>query len=179
MAMAVANRYARALSEVVAPAGNYRAVLADLENFLAAYQESRDLRDVMETPAVSLVQKVKVLEAILARIGAAEVSVNFLRVLVTNYRIGILGEICTAFLKIANERLGVVQVRVFSAATLSDAERQALRTHFEELTRKKVEMEFRMDGGLLGGILAQIESTVYDGSVRGQLQQLREQLTRK
>lgn len=176
MAMAVANRYARALSEVVAPAGNYREVLADLENFLAAYRESADLRDVLETPAISLAQKVKVLQAILARTGAAEVSANFLRVLVANYRIGILGGICTAFLKIANERLGVVQVRVSSATNLSDAEQQALRTRFEEVTRKKVEMEFRMDGQLLGGILAQIESTVYDGSVRGHLEQIRERL---
>ncbi|HLY60507.1 MAG TPA: ATP synthase F1 subunit delta [Terriglobia bacterium] len=176
MAMAVANRYARALSDVVASAGNYRAVLGDLENFLSAYRESSDLRDVMETPAVSLAKKLKVLEAILARTGAGEVSGNFLRVLVTNYRIGLLGEISTAFLKIANERLGVVQVRVSSATALSEAEQQALRTRFEEVTRKKVEMEFRTEDELLGGILAQIESTVYDGSVRGNLEKLREQL---
>lgn len=176
MAMAVANRYARALSDVVASAGNYREVFTDLENFLAAYRASAELRDVMETPAVSLAKKVKVLEAILVRTGAAQVSASFLRVLVTNYRIGMLGEILTAFLKIANERLGVVQVRVSSATTLSDAEQQALRARFEEVTRKKVEMEFRMDGELLGGILAQIESTVYDGSIRGNLEKLREQL---
>ena len=176
MAMAVANRYARALSDVVASAGNYRAVLTDLENFLSAYRESTDLRDVMETPAVPLAKKVKVLEAILARTGAAEVSAKFLRVLVTNYRIGLLNEICTAFLKIANERLGVVQVRVSSASKLSDAEQQALRARFEEVTRKKVEMDFRTEDELLGGILAQIESTVYDGSVRGNLEKLREQL---
>lgn len=176
MAMAVANRYARALSDVVAPLGNYRVVLGDMENFLAAYRESADLRDVMETPAVPLEKKIKVLEAILARIGAAKESASFLRVLVANYRIGMLGEICTAFLKIANERLGVVQVRVSSATALSDAEQKALRTRFEEVTRKKVEMEFRMDGELLGGITAQIESTVYDGSVRGSLEKLRERL---
>lgn len=179
MAMAVANRYARALSDVVASAGNYRAVLADLENFLSVYRTSAELREVMETPAVSLAKKVKVLEAILARTGAAEVSASFLRVLVTNYRIGMLGEICTAFLKIANDHLGVVQVRVSSASPLSDAEQQALRTRFEEVTRKKVEMEFRMDGDLLGGILAQIESTVYDGSIRGNLEKLRVQLMAK
>jgi F-type H+-transporting ATPase subunit delta len=176
MAMAVANRYARALADVVASTGNYRAVQGDLENFLAAYRASADLRDVMETPAVSLAKKLKVLEAILARTGAGEVAENFLRVLVTNYRTGVLGEICTAFLKIANERLGVLQVTVSSATILSDPERVALRARFEEVTRKKVEMEFRTEGELLGGIRAQIESTVYDGSVRGNLEKLREQL---
>src|SRR5579863_1470241 len=139
MAMAVANRYARALSEVVATDGNYRGVLGDLENFLAVYRESADLRDVMETPAVPLDKKIKILDAILARTGGAKESANFLRVLVANYRIGILGEVCTAFLKIANERLGVVQVRVSSASNLSEAEQLALRARFEEVTRKKVE----------------------------------------
>jgi F-type H+-transporting ATPase subunit delta len=176
MAMAVANRYARALSEVVASTGNYRAVLGDLQNFLAVFHESADLRDVMDTPAVSPEKKNKVLDAILARMGVAKESASFLRVLVANYRIGMLGEICTAFLKIANERTGVVQVTVSSAATLSDAEQQALRARFEQVTWKKVEMEFRMDGELLGGILAQIESTIYDGSVRGNLDKLRDLL---
>jgi len=176
MAMAVANRYARALSDVVASSGNYTAVLGDLENFLAVYRESADLRDVMETPAVPLEKKIKVLEAILARIGVAKESASFLRVLVSNYRIGKLGEICTAFLKIANERLGVVRVRVASAGALTAAEQQALRTRFEEVTRKKVEMDFQMDSELLGGVLAQIESTVYDGSVRGHLDKIRERL---
>jgi len=176
MAMAVANRYARALSDVVASAGNYSVVLGDLENFLVAYRESADLRDVMETPAVSLEKKIKILEAILARIGVAKESANFLRVLVANYRIGKLSEICTAFLKIANERLGIVEVKVSSASTLSDAEQEALRIRFEEVTRRKVNMDFRMDTGLLGGVLAQIESTVYDGSVRGHLDKIRERL---
>jgi F-type H+-transporting ATPase subunit delta len=176
MAMAVANRYARALADVVSQAGNYRAVLGELENFLAAYQESADLRQVLDTPALPLEKKVAVLEAILARLEVSKVTGSFLRVLVTNYRIRLLNEICPAFTRIANERLGVVQVKVFSATALSEAEQQALRSRFEEVTRKKVDMEFQLDAGIMGGILAQIQSTVYDGSVRGNLERIREQL---
>ena len=176
MAMAVSNRYARALAEVVSQGGDFRVVLGELENFLATYQESGDLREVFDTPAIPLPKKIKVLEAILGRIGVSKVAASFLRVLVTNYRISLLGEIAPAFLKIANDRLGVVQVKVLSATSLSDAEQEALRARFQEVTRKQVDMEFGLDGELLGGILAQIQSTIYDGSVRGHLERIREQL---
>jgi len=180
MAIAVANRYARALADVVSQAGgDYRAVQRELENFLAIYRESADLREVFDTPGIALPQKVKVLEAILSRAPVSKITASFLQVLVTNYRIGLLGQVCTAFLKIANDRLGVVQVKVFSATTLSEAEKQALRARFGEVTRQQVEMEFGLDGELLGGILAQIQSTVYDGSVRGHLDRIRGELTKR
>jgi F-type H+-transporting ATPase subunit delta len=180
MAIAVANRYARALADVVSQAGgDYRTVLREVERFHDIYQESADLREVFDTPAIALPQKVKVLEAILPRAPVSKITASFLQVLVTNYRIGLLGEVCAAFLKIANERLGVVQVKVFSATTLSEAEQQALRVRFGDVTRRQVEMEFRLDGELLGGILAQIQSTVYDGSVRGHLERIREELTKR
>ena len=94
-----------------------------------------------------------------------------------NYRMNLLEEICRAFHKLANDRLGVVEVKVVSAAGLSETERQALRARFIDLTGKEVEFDFRLDRELLGGVLAQIGSTVYDGSVRGQLDRIRERLT--
>ena len=179
MAIAVANRYARALADVVSQTGDYHVVLGELKNFFASYQESADLRDVFDTPAVSLEKKVKILEVILARIGMSKVTASFLRVLVINYRIGMLGEICTAFARIANERMGVVEVKILSATGLSEPQQQALRARFEEVTQKKVAMEFSLDGEILGGILARIQSTVYDGSVRGNLERIREQLLKR
>lgn len=176
MAIAVANRYARALADAVGPTGDYRAVLQELEDFAATCGESADLCGVFETPAVPLPEKMKVLEAILARLATSPLTSNFLRVLLAHYRMGLIEEIVEAFLKIAHDRMGVVQVKIFSAADLSEAERQALRARFAELTRKQVELEFRLEGKLLGGILAQIASTVYDGSVRGHLERIRQRL---
>jgi F-type H+-transporting ATPase subunit delta len=98
-------------------------------------------------------------------------------VLLANYRMPLLEEVVQAFHRIANDRMGVVQVIISSASDLSEAEREALASRFRELTRKQVELEFRIDSELLGGILAQIGSTVYDGSVRGNLARIREQLT--
>jgi F-type H+-transporting ATPase subunit delta len=176
MAIAIANRYAHALAEVVSQAGDYRQVQTDLESFLAAYQGSPDLRVVLDSPAVPIEGKIRVLEAIAARMAISKTAASFVRVLVTNFRIGYLDEVCAAFTRIANEKLGVVSVKVFSATALSDGEQQTLRARFEAVTRKRVLMEFHLDATLLGGIQARIHSTVYDGSVRGHLDRIREQL---
>ena len=176
MPMVVANRYARALADVVARTGEYRQVLEELVEFSALYRQSTELREVCETPVVPLPQKTKVLEAILERLGALPVTQNFLRVLLAHYRMALLEEVIQAFRKITNDRRGIVQVKVSSAAGLSEAERERLRARFEELTRKQAELEFHLDGQLIGGLVAQIGSTVYDGSVRGHLERMREQL---
>ena len=176
MPMVVANRYARALAEVVASSGDYRKVLRELQDFATAYRESLELREVFASPAVALPQKVKVLEVIGRELGESPVTLIFLRVLLANYRMPLLEEAVLAFRKIAYDRLGIVQVTISSASDLSDAERQSVAARFRELTGKQVELEFRIDSELLGGILAQIGSTVYDGSVRGNLARVREQL---
>ena len=176
MAIAVANRYARALADVVAGTGDYRAVARELGDFVAVYRESAELRDLFDTPAVPLEEKMKVLEVILARLGTSVTSGNFLRVTLNNYRMRVLEKTVQAFQRIANQRLGIVQVKVSSAETLHEAERRAVGTRFEEVTGKRVEVEFHQEAELLGGILAQIESTVYDGSIRGHLQRIRQRL---
>jgi F-type H+-transporting ATPase subunit delta len=174
--MVVANRYARALADVVARSGDYRRVLQELQDFVSAYRETLELQQVFASPAVALPQKMKVLEAIGQKLGQSPVTLNFLRVLLANYRMPLLEEAVQAYRKIANERLGIAQVTLSSASDLSDAERERAAARFRELTGKHVEIEFRIDSELLGGILAQIGSTVYDGSVRGNLARMREQL---
>ena len=176
MPMVIANRYARALAEVVAASGDYRKVLEELQDFESVYRESPELKEVFASPAVAFPQKMKVLEAVGQRLGESTVTLNFLRVLLTNYRMPLLEEAVQAYRKIANERLGVVQVTILSASELSEAEQESVAARFQKLTGKQVELEFRIDRELLGGIQAQIGSTVYDGSVRGNLARIREQL---
>ena len=176
MPMVIANRYARALADVVAASGDYRKVLAELEDFERAYRENRELREVFVSPAVALPQKLKVLEAIGQRLGESPVTLNFLRVLLANYRMPLLEEAVQAYRKIANDRDGIVQVTITSASELSEAERESVAARFRQLTGKQVELDFRIDNGLVGGMMAQIASTVYDGSVRGSLARMREQL---
>ena len=172
----IANRYARALADVVAPAGNYRQVLGELQDFGAAYRESVEFREVCETPAVSMEQKLKVLAALGARMGSSHLTLNFLRVLMSHYRMPLLDETIQAFRNVAYSRLGIVRVRISSASNLSHEERVLLEARFNELTRKQSELEYHLDAALIGGLVAQIGSTVFDGSIRGSLDRLRGQL---
>ena len=176
MPMVIANRYARALADVVAASGDYRKVLEELEDFQIVYRENPELKEVLESPAVPIPQKMKVLEAIGQRLGASPVALNFLRVLLANYRMPLLEETVQAYRKIAYDRMGIVQVTISSASALSPAEQESVAARFRGFTGKQVELDFRIDRDLLGGILAQIGSTVYDGSVRGSLARIREQL---
>ena len=176
MPMVIASRYARALADVVMASGDYRKVLAELEDFGEAYRESPELREVFASPAITLPDKVKVLEAIGRRLGESRVTLNFLRLLLANYRMPLLEEAVQAYRKISNEREGIVQVTITSSSELSESERESVAARFRQLTGKQVELDFRIDSGLLGGMTAQIGSTVYDGSVQGSLARIREQL---
>jgi F-type H+-transporting ATPase subunit delta len=176
MSMAVAGRYARALADVAGPKGDFRAVQRELDDFAAVYRENAELRAAFDTPAVTLDRKMRVLEAILARLGVSQMTSNFLHVLVAHFRVGMIEEILQAFARIVNDRLGVVEVQIHSASALSEEVRRGLRERFEQVTRKRVEMDYQLDEKLLGGIFAQVRSTVYDGSVRGHLDRIRERL---
>lgn len=176
MAFRVANRYARALADVVGETADYRRALEDLAAFGTVYSESADLRQLFEAPGVAAVDKLRVLDQVLYRLGASLAISNLLRVLVKNHRMMYFEEITRAFRKVANQRLGIVEVKIVTAAELALPEREALKSRFEELTGKQVEIEFHLDPDLVGGVRAQVGSTVYDGSVRGALDRFREQL---
>jgi len=176
MAFRVANRYARALADVVGETADYRRVLDDLNAFGVVYRESADLRQLFEAPGVATADKVRVLDQVLHRLGTALAPANFLRVLVKNHRMVYFEEISQAFRRVANQRLGIVEVKIASATELAPPEREALKLQFQEVTGKQVEMEFHLDPDLVGGVRAQVGSTVYDGSVRGALDRFREQL---
>jgi len=176
MAFRVANRYARALADVVGETAGYRRALDDLDAFGEAYRESSELRQLFEAPGIATVDKLRVLDQVLHRLGTSLAASNFLRVLLKNHRMNHFEEIRQAFRRVANQRLGVVEVQVTSATELSATEREALKVRFQDLTGKQVEMEFRLDPGLVGGVRAQVGSTVYDGSVRGALDRFKEQL---
>jgi F-type H+-transporting ATPase subunit delta len=176
MAFRVAGRYARALADVIAETSDFRRALDELASFGAVYAESADLRNLFEAPAVPLAAKLKVLDAVLHRLGTSIAVSNFLRVLVKNYRMAHFEEIHQAFRRIANQRLGIVAIKVTSAAQLDQGQRDAMAARFRELTGKQVEFEFRLDPELVGGLRAQVGSTVYDGSVRGALSRFKEQL---
>ena len=176
MSWVVASRYARALADVIGKAGNYAEALQELEDFQRAYAESLELKEVLETPVVAPANKLNVLNAILERLQTSKPVSNFLRILLAHYRLNMLATVVEGFRKVVNERLGIVEVQIFHARELTERERQGLEDQFHQLTGKKVSLEFHRDDRLIGGVLAQIGSITYDGSIRGNLERLQGQL---
>ncbi|MGH9687453.1 MAG: ATP synthase F1 subunit delta [Candidatus Acidiferrales bacterium] len=176
MSEAVASRYAAALADAALDQGNAQRVRADLGAFVGAYDESPELRTVLETPSIAPELKHKVISALAQRMDLAPAVRNFMFLLVDHNRIEMLREIQRAFHEALNSRLGIADAEVTSARELNDEERRELTAALERRTGKKIEARFRHDASLLGGAVVCVGSVVYDGSVREQLARLREQL---
>jgi len=173
---AVSSRYAAALADVALEHQVADRVKSDLEAFAGTFSSSADLRNLLESPAVSHELKHKVIAEIAARMELSPAVRNFVYVLVDHGRVEMLGEIRTAFQAELNARLGIAEAEVVSGRELSSKEREQLTAALERRTGKKIEARFRRDEALVGGTVVRVGSTVYDGSVREQLTRLREQL---
>jgi F-type H+-transporting ATPase subunit delta len=172
----VAQRYARALADVVLAAGTAEKVRAELGDFAALLAESADLRNFLASPAVPRPQKRGVAEKLAARLGASKEFRNFLLVLIDHRRTALLPAICEAFAAELHARLGIAEAEVIAARELTAEERSALLRALERLTGKKVEARYALDANLIAGAQVRIGSTVYDGSLRRRLERLRASL---
>jgi F-type H+-transporting ATPase subunit delta len=170
---AIAQRYARALADVVIKQGSAETVKAELWAFAQAVNDSADLRNFLANPAVAPRPKQAVIEKLVARLGGSKALRNFLMVLVDHRRAAQLREISEAFEAELRARLGVAKAEVTSARDLNDEERQALIQTLERLTGKRVETSYALNPELIAGAQVRIGSTIYDGSVREQLNRMR------
>lgn len=179
MPQAVASRYAHALVDAVTAPGaglDPRQVAGELHAFESMVNGSPELRVILLSPAVSISRKQSVIGRLAAAVPVSKLVRNFLFVLVDRRRSDLLGEIAAAFENALDERLGFVRAQVASAGPLSDRQRADLQAALSEVAGKQVRCEFNSDPSLIGGVVARIGSTVYDGSVRTQLQSLRQRL---
>ena len=173
---AVARRYASALADVALEQLKADKVKTDFTVFVDAFYGSADLRNFLETPAVGPEQKQKVVEKLAEKMGLDAAVRNFIYLVVNHHRTELLKEMEQALADEINARLGIALAQVVSAQRLTDSEKQQLTAALERRTGKKIEAQFQEDGSLLGGAVVRVGSTVYDGSVRQQLNRLREQL---
>jgi F-type H+-transporting ATPase subunit delta len=174
---AFAARYARALADVVLEAHlNPAEIQRQLGDFQAAWHESADLREIFLDPSFPAVQKVEILDKLNTRLGMSQQARNFLAVLINHDRLHALDEVIAEFRHEMNTRLGISEVVVTTARTLDENERRTLEAQVGELTKTRVSATFHEDATLLGGVVVRVGSTVYDGSVRGRLDRLKEQL---
>ena len=135
-----------------------------------------DLQTAFRNPAISQTDKEKVLNNLIEKTKPAKTTANFLRVLIRNGRLTEIGAINTKFASVLEERSGVVSANITSARELSEKQKTEVLLNLELLTGKRMNLEFRTDESLIGGMVTRIGSTVYDGSVKTQLQELKQQL---
>jgi F-type H+-transporting ATPase subunit delta len=177
---AVTGRYARAYADVISEADRDTAI-EELNQISALISENSELRHIFLNPSVEHKQKLGLLDAIIERTGGMKpqrrkLLRNFVAVLIDQKRIGQIEEIAAQFRQEMEERMGIAQAQISSARDLEPAERKALEQRLAAVTGKKIRATYEQDTNLLGGALVRVGSTIYDGSVRGQLQRLKEQI---
>lgn len=174
----VVNTYARAFADVVMDKRLDPAkILAEAQQISALLRDSAELREVWVAPSIPAEQKRAVLDAIIKRTGISQMVRNFVAVLIDKQRVNILSEIVSEFAHELNQRLGFTEAEITTTRELSPDERSALETDLARVTGKKIRARYDQDRSILGGAIARVGSTVYDGSVKGQLEKIREQLT--
>jgi F-type H+-transporting ATPase subunit delta len=174
----VTSRYARAFVDVIVRGRlDGLKVSQELHAMLAAAQSSVELRRVWESPAIPAEQKRALLDAIVARQRISRPVRNFIAVLIDHRRIAMLEQVVKDFEQELNSRLGFAEAEVTSARELTDSERRDLEAQVSKLTGKKVRARYSRDESVLGGAIVKLGSTIYDGSVKGQLERIREQLS--
>jgi F-type H+-transporting ATPase subunit delta len=172
----VARRYATALADVVTVRGEAQEVRQELDAWAGMTQSNENLLEVFRNPTIPYDQKRKVLGTLIARTRVRPTTANFLQVLLQNQRLADLGEINKRFAHVLDERSGVVSAQVTTARAVPRDAQEALRSKLASLTGKSVRLSFSTDESLIGGIVTRIGSTIYDGSVRNQLEQVKERL---
>jgi F-type H+-transporting ATPase subunit delta len=174
----VASTYARAFADVILAAHlNPDRALAELRSIAGLLDESSDLRRVWENPAIPAEQKRGVLDAIAQRDGISKRVRNLVAILIDHRRTHFLRPIIRQLEKELDSRLGFAEAEITTAREIRDAEKREVEAQVANLTGKKVRAHYAQDASLLGGAVLRIGSTIYDGSVKGQLERMKEEIS--
>ncbi len=172
----VARRYAAALADVVIKTGETNSVKTELKTWEQMISSNSQLLEAFSNPSIAQENKEKVLESLLAKTVPTKTTANFLRILLRNSRLTEISEINERFDSILDERSGIVSAQITSANPLSDSEKKELETNLNKVTGKKVSPNYIVDESIIGGIITRIGSTVYDGSIKTKLEELKQEL---
>jgi F-type H+-transporting ATPase subunit delta len=174
----VAGTYARAFADVgLSDQLDVDRSIAELRAISSLLAESSDLRRVWENPAIPADQKRHVLDVIVQRDQISKQARNLIAVLIDHRRVRFLQPIIVQLEKELDARLGFAEAQITSARDLVDSEKHEFEAQVGKLTGKKVRAKYALDVALLGGAVVRIGSTIYDGSVRGQLERIREEIS--
>ena len=173
----VARRYAAALADVSIERREEREIQGELDQWAAMIEANPQLKEVFANPTVAYDQKRKVLEDLISRSRVRETMASFLRVLLKNQRLSQLRDIAERYGQILDERAGMVAANVITARPIPEELKSSLHESLIVATGRKVRLSFTTDETIIGGLVARIGSTIFDGSVQNQLERLSENLS--
>ena len=172
----IARRYAKALLEIGIQQQTYDALGKELDRAADTLRSSPELRNALENPVFSLEKRKLIMDELARRLALSKTVRNFIMLLLDKGRIAALPDIARAHRTLVDEHAGRVRATVISARPLDPMLETRLKTALEKSSGKVVIFEKREDPTILGGLITQLGDTLYDGSVRTQLQELREEL---
>ena len=171
-----ANRYAKALMDVLYP-DSAEAGYEQLLRFAVVLQDEPDAARVLANPSIAADRRKALVEAIGKALRFNPSVIRFLNLLVERDRLSLLDEITTTYQKLMDEKLSIVRAQITSAKPLDAGEQEQLVGRLRSVTGKQVRMQVAVDPSLIGGLVAQVGSTIYDGSLRQQLKTFKNRLT--
>ncbi|HEU4836336.1 MAG TPA: ATP synthase F1 subunit delta [Pyrinomonadaceae bacterium] len=172
----VARRYATALADVAIERREERQVQSELDQWAEMLESNPQLKEVFANPTIIHDHKRKVLEDLIARTRVRDTTASFLRVLVKNERLPQLRDIAARFRFVLDERAGVLAGNVTTARPIPEELKKSLHETLSAATGRTVQLSFSTDEKIIGGMVARIGSTVFDGSVESHLERLAEGL---
>jgi F-type H+-transporting ATPase subunit delta len=172
----IANRYARALADVIIERREVNEVAAELNQFAKLVEGHQQLREVFASPVLAAERKRAVLNELLARMRLRQTAQNFLQLLLSNNRVHQLEQMLRALSREIDARTNVVSAEITTARAISEDERRLLHDRLRTATGKEVRLQFKTDPNIIGGVVTRLGSKVYDGSIKNQLAQMKERL---
>jgi F-type H+-transporting ATPase subunit delta len=172
----IARRYASALADVAIERKEEREVQQEIDQWASMIEANAQLKEVFANPTIAYDEKRKVLEALITRTRVRPTTASFLRVLLRNQRLSQLRDVAERFAHVLDERAGVVSADVTTAKPISEDLKNTVRETLAAATGRRVRVSFNTDETIIGGMVARIGSTIFDGSVQNRLNRLSEEL---
>lgn len=172
----IAKRYARALYDLAQEEGKEKQFLSELESIVELVASSEELKGILESPLYDIILKKRIIAEVASKISLSAYMLNFLNILLDKDRFSVLGEIVDAYSRILDEISGRVKARITCAASLDENQLKQVAQTLAKLMKKEVDLDVCVEPSLIGGMIAEVEGMIYDGSVKTQISKLKQSL---
>ena len=170
----IAKRYATALLELGSETGQLDALVDELQRAAAAYDASPELRAALADPLIAIQAKQQILADVGARLALGPAARNTLSLLLDRRRIRALPAIAQRLREMADDKRGIVRAEVLTAMPLPEEYFTLLQQQLERVTGRRIALDRKLDPSLIGGVVARVGDTVYDGSLLARLRKMKE-----